>query len=123
MLCKQYSQCNDLFELDDFTLPMMGQDASAIDSDVALLSGRSSCLVVDTSFSQLTNAGFVPVDSSAESDETTATTDIFKYCAQVTTTNGNQSFDFLGCPSRCAQASDCEDGLQCVLSKTCSQET
>lgn len=103
----------------------MGSDNTALDSDVALLSGRSPCVSVDSSFSQLINAGYVLVDSSGESTTTSTAsseTDTFKYCAQVTTTSGNQSFDFFGCSTRCAQDSDCTDDLRCVLSKSCSNE-
>ena len=107
---------------------MGGSDDKVLDSDVALLSGRTSCVTVDSSFSQLINAGYVPIDDSIQDDdestETTAPPEsaTFKYCAGVTTTSGNLSFDFFGCSSRCAQDLDCEDGLRCVLSKSCTNQ-
>ncbi|KAL3783422.1 hypothetical protein HJC23_002849 [Cyclotella cryptica] len=109
----------------EFTKPMMGSNTTALHSDVTLLSGRTPCVVVDSSFSQLINAGYVLVDSSGELTTTPTASpesDTFKYCAQVTTTSGNQSFDFFGCSTRCAQDSDCSDDLRCVLSKSCSNE-
>lgn len=105
---------------------MMGSTSGALDSDVALLSGRSACMMVDSSFTQLVNAGFVPIDDALDETSTTTTvlleSETFKYCAQVTTTSGNQSFDFFGCSTRCSKDSDCESGLRCLLSKSCSKE-
>jgi hypothetical protein len=105
---------------------MMGADDAALDSDVALLSGRSPCVMVDSSFSQLINAGFVLVDEASEETVTTSTAltqnETYKYCAQVTTVSGNQSFDFFGCKTRCSEDSDCEDGFRCVISNTCSKQ-
>ena len=100
----------------------MGSDSTALDSDVALLSGKTPCMVVDSSFSQLTNAGYVLVDSSGEATTTSPESDVFKYCAQVMTVSGNQSFDFFGCSTRCSADSDRKDDLRCVLSKSCSNE-
>jgi len=114
-----------VLDVDQFTIPMMGSDSSALDSDVALLSGKTPCMVVDSSFSQLTNAGYVLVDSSGEATTTSTTSpesDIFKYCAQVMTVSGNQSFDFFGCSTRCSEDSDCTNDLRCVLSESCSNE-
>ncbi|KAL7487108.1 hypothetical protein ACHAW6_012710 [Cyclotella cf. meneghiniana] len=105
-----------------FTIPMMGSDSTVLDSDVALLSGKSLCMAIDSSFSQLTNAGYVLVDSSGEATTTSPESDVFKYCAQVVTVSGNQSFDFFGCSTRCSADSDCKDDLRCVLSKSCSDE-
>jgi hypothetical protein len=111
---------------DEFTLPMMGSDDKALDSDVALLSGKSQCVMVDSSFSQLINAGYVPVEDDGSETATTTTaileSDTFKYCAQVTTTSGNQSFEFFGCSTKCSADSDCESDLMCVLSKSCSKQ-
>ena len=107
---------------------MAGSDDKVLDSDVALLSGRTSCVMVDSSFSQLINAGYVPIDDSIQEDNTSISTTAppesatFKYCAEVTTTSGNLSFDFSGCSSRCAQDSDCEHDLRCVLSKSCTNQ-
>ena len=112
--------------LDQFTLPMMGSTSGALDSDVALLSGRSACIMVDSSFTQLVNAGFVQIDDGLDETSTTTTvlpeSETFKYCARVTTTSGNQSFDFFGCSTRCSKDSDCESGLRCLLSKSCSKQ-
>lgn len=105
---------------------MMGSDDKALDSDVALLSGKSPCILVDSSFSQLINAGYVEVDVVSEETSTTTTalpeSQTFKYCAQVTTSSGNQSFDFFGCSTRCSENADCDDGFRCLLSKTCSKQ-
>lgn len=106
------------YHSDQFTIPMIGSDSTVLDSDVALLSGKSPCMVIDSSFSQLTNAGYVLVEETTTSPES----DIFKYCAQVMTVSGNQSFDFFGCSTRCSADSDCKDDLRCVLSKSCSNE-
>lgn len=61
-----------------------------MDNEVELLSGRSPCIVIDPSLSQVTNAGYDLIDSF---DEKTATptespdSDTFKY-VQVTETSG-----------------------------------
>lgn len=104
---------------------MMGSDDKALDSDVALLSGRSQCTLIDPSFNQLINAGYVPVETPEETSTTTTAlseNETHKYCAQVTTSSGNQSFNFFGCATRCSEDADCEDDFRCLLSKTCSKQ-
>ena len=67
---------------DQFTLPMMGLDNTAWDSAASVLSGRSPCMVVDSSSLHLTNAGYVLIDSSHEMPETPTASpdsDTFKY--------------------------------------------
>ena len=101
---------------------MMGKDDNALDSDVALLSGRSPCVMVDSSFKQLINAGYIENDVAPEESTALPESETFKYCAQVTTSSGNQSFDFFGCSTRCSKDDDCDDGFRCLLSKTCSKQ-
>jgi hypothetical protein len=108
---------------DQFTIPLMAPHDEALDSHVVLLAGESECMDVDSSFSQLINAGYILKDLPEDTDTTaTVLPEADTFCAQITTTSGNQSFDFFGCSTRCTQDSDCKDDLRCMISKSCSQQ-
>lgn len=88
-----------------FTIPNMSSDDEAL---VSLLSEQSPCVAVDSFFS-------IEVDGS----ETVTTTivipesDTFKYCAQVTTTLGNQSRALTSLAAlQCSGKSHCESDFR-----------
>jgi hypothetical protein len=51
---------------------MMDSDNTIVDSDAALLTGRSPCVLVDSSFSLLINAGYVLEDKAPNETASTS---------------------------------------------------
>ncbi|EED89681.1 predicted protein [Thalassiosira pseudonana CCMP1335] len=112
-----------------FTTPNMGGgDTNALDSDISNLSGQTDCFEVKSGYKDLINVGYKTVDAkqttSASTQSAASDSSMTSFCAEVTTTNGNQSFNFFGCATKCESGSDseCPNGQKCRLNRACSDE-